>query len=87
MIFLKIYILTRPNQNCDLLESRFKLVVTLMKLPAEIKRTTNFADFSGCAINPSQMPAVIINGNVEFAGEVPALDMIKRRLEEIRQGF
>jgi len=87
MAVLKIDILTRPNQNCDLLESRLKLAVTLLKLPAEIKRTSNFSAFTGCAINPSQMPAVIINGYVEFAGEVPALDMIKRRLEEIRQGF
>jgi len=87
MAVLKIDILIRPNENCDLLESRLKLVVTMMNMQADINRTTNFAAFTGCAINPSQIPAVIINGNVEFAGEVPNIEMIKRRLEEIRQGF
>lgn len=87
MAVLKIDILTRPDQDCRLLESRLKLAVALMKLPAEIKRTSNFAAFTGCAINPSQVPAVIINGNVEFAGDVPDLEMIRHRLEEIRQGF
>ena len=87
MAEIKIDILVKPNQNCDHLESKIALAAKMLNIPVQIKQSSNFAAFSGYAINPSQTPIVIMNGNVEFAGQVPELDVLTRRLSEIQRGY
>jgi hypothetical protein len=55
-----------------------------IKIIYEFKQTPNLAEISKYALNPSQTPAVIINGNVEIAGQVNML-ILKNRLEAINR--
>ena len=80
---MKVDILVKPEDKCDHIEQVIRLASKATNVPVEIQRTSNFALYSHCAINPSQTPVVIIKGNVEFAGKALDLEAVKRRLTEL----
>lgn len=80
---MRIDILIKPGEKCDHHESILGQAARAVNVKVEIKRTSNFAAFSHCAINPSQTPAIIINGNVEFTGRSLELEAVKKRLTEL----
>ena len=82
---MRIDILSKPNENCDYVERIVKIAAKTTNTEVQITRTSNFAAYSHCAINPSQTPIVIINGSVEFAGKVLELEAVKKRLAEINR--
>ena len=81
---MKIDILIKPGQDPSQMENVFKVAANLAGIPLQINRTSNFAAFSNCSVNPAMTPIVIINGQVEFAGGLPNVDLVKKRLIELR---
>lgn len=55
-----------------------------IKIVYDFKHTTNLLQLSQYSVNASQAPVVIINGNVEFSGQV-AQDVVKKRLEALNR--
>lgn len=80
---MKVDILVKPEEKCDHIERVIVAASKATNIPVEIHRTSNFALYSHCAINPSQTPVVIIQGNVEFAGKTLNLEAFKKRLTEL----
>ena len=59
-------------------------MVNKVKIVYEFKQTPNLREISKYALNPSQAPVVVINGNVEMAGPVNML-ILKNKLEAINK--
>ena len=85
-----IEIICLPCQKCAGLEARIReMIKTLemvnkIKIPFEFKHTIKLTGISQYSLNPSQTPAIVINGVVEFAGRVDQM-VLKRRLEAINR--
>ncbi len=80
---MRIDILLKPDDTCDQVEKTLKTAAKITNVPVEIVKTHDFRAFANCAVNPSQTPAVIINGHVEFTGKELDMEAAKRRLKEI----
>lgn len=52
------------------------------KLSFDFKHTTSLGAIGNFGLNPSQTPAIIINGNAELAGLVEPL-VLKKKLESM----
>ncbi|HOW36151.1 MAG TPA: thioredoxin family protein [Candidatus Omnitrophota bacterium] len=81
---VKIDILIKPGEKCEHIERIILMAAQFQKMEVKITRTSNFAAYAQCAINPSQTPIIIINGNVEFAGRSPEPEILRRKLAEIK---
>jgi hypothetical protein len=56
------------------------------KIVYELKLTRSLRDITNYSLNPSQTPALLINGQVEFAGKIDFI-LLRRKLEaEVRRG-
>ncbi len=84
-----IEIICKPCHKCELLEERIKYIIRCMemqqsiKIKYEFKHNTNIRDVAKYSFNMTQMPILLINGNVEFAGNVKEEHLIRIKLEEI----
>jgi len=83
MAFLKIDILTKPNERTDSVERIIREAAKMANIQIQLNRTSNFALYTQHAINPSMTPIIIINGSVEFTGLKLEILAVKRRLEEV----
>jgi hypothetical protein len=81
---IKIEILVQPSEKPQNVENVMRLAATQVGVQLQITVTNNFAAYSRYAISPAQTPIIFINGNLEFAGRVPELNALKRRLVEVR---
>jgi hypothetical protein len=92
MAIKTIEIICIPCAKCDMVETKIREAIksieqdNKIKIAYEFKRTINLRDISKYNISPSQAPAVIINGALEFAGRIET-SIIKRRLEAIHRNY
>jgi len=83
-------IICTPCPKCDQLKKRIIEIIKTMELQNKIKinykfkHTTNLREISKFSLNPSQLPAVIINGNLEFSGQAEAM-ALRSKLESIQK--
>ena len=76
--------------KCDQLKKRIIEIIKNMelqnkiKINYEFKHTINLGEISKFSLNPSQLPAVIINGNLEFSGQAEA-KALRAKLESIHK--
>jgi hypothetical protein len=72
--------------KCENLENRIREIIknieamNKIKIPYELRVTRNMQEISKYSLNPSQTPAILINGNVEFAGRFEFM-LLKKKLE------
>ena len=90
MAIRTIEIICLPCPKCEKLNTNILQAIKAIeltfkiKIPYELKHTPHLRDISKYSVSPSQTPAVIINGKLEFAGNVePAL--IQKKLESIHR--
>ncbi len=87
-----IEIICLPCPKCKDLESRIRgmikniEMINRIKILFEFRQHINLKEISKYALNPSQTPAIIINGKVEFAGRADPI-LLRRRLEEIHKTY
>ena len=79
-----IEILSKPGQDCDQMEKTISWAASKLNLPIKIKKTSNFGLYTHISVNPAHSPIVIIAGQVEFAKITPQVEVVLRRLAEIR---
>ena len=85
-----IEIICRPCFKCDQLKTKIPELIKAMevqnktKIFYEFKHTPDIRAISKYSLNPSQTPAVIINGNAELAGKIE-IGVIKKKLESIHR--
>ena len=64
--------------KCEQLKAKIKEAIVAIeiqnrvKITYALKLTTDLRGISNYSLNPSQLPAVIINGNLEFCGQIDA---------------
>lgn len=87
-----IEVICLPCPKCQNLELKIRDMIKNIeamlkrKIVYELKLTRTLKDITNYSLNPSQTPAVLINGEVEFAGKVDFI-LLRRKLEaEIRRG-
>jgi len=85
-----IEIICRPCFKCDQLKNKIPELIKAIeiqnktKISYEFKHTPDLREISRYSLNPSQTPAIIINGNVELAGQIePAV--LKKKLESMHR--
>jgi len=85
-----IEIICTPCPKCDQLKKKIIEIMKNMelqnkiKINYEFKHTTNLSEISKYSLNPSQLPAVIVNGNLEFSGQAEAM-ALRAKLESIHK--
>jgi len=82
---LKVHILYRKDKPEDIVkaEDMKKVVLSAAKIinkMVEVELSTNFRQFENISVNLALTPICIMGGNTEFAGNVPALDVVKQKL-------
>ena len=80
---MKIDILVKPNESTAQIERLIQTAAVAIKIQVQVTKTSNFIAYSNLSINPSQTPMIIINGNLEFAGRIPDLDLLKKKMAEV----
>ncbi len=79
-----------PCPKCDLVKGFITEAIKIIelqyntKIVYEFKYTPNLIKVAQYSVNASQAPIVIINGKVEFAGQVTQ-DIVKKSLEAIHK--
>ncbi|HAJ56423.1 MAG TPA: hypothetical protein DCL35_01490 [Candidatus Omnitrophica bacterium] len=79
-----------PCNKCEGVEVKVREMIrniemiNRIKILFEFKHTKTLQDITRYSLNPSQTPAILINGNVECAGKVDFI-LFKRRLEAIQK--
>ena len=79
MAIQSIEIICTPCHKCDNLKKMIIEIIKDMelqnriKISYEFKHTTSLKEISRFSLNASQLPAVIINGNLEFSGQPGAM--------------
>lgn len=92
MAIKSIEIICIPCEKCEYMEFEIHKTIKNMenefkiRIPFEFKHTITLQSISKYSLNPSQLPAVIINGNLEISGKAPAA-IIKNKLSSIHQGY
>lgn len=92
MAIRTIEIICIPCPKCDMVETKIREAIKnieqdyKIKIAYEFKHTINLRDISKYNISPSQIPAVVINGALEFAGRIET-PIIKRRLDAIHRNY
>ena len=90
MAIKSIEIICAPCPKCGQLKKRIIEIIKNMelqnkiKINYELKHTTNLSEISKYSLNPSQLPAVIVNGNLEFSGQAEA-KALRAKLESIHK--
>lgn len=85
---IKIDILCPNCKKCETLKERLARAIKITQLQVTVKHVNDFQEFSKYAIsvNVSQTPITVINGSVEFAGQLPFLEVLIKRLSDINSG-
>ena len=90
MAIKSIEVICLPCQKCAGLEAEIREMIksiemiNKIKIPFVFKHTTTLLTIFQYSLNPSQTPAIIINGIVEFAGKFDLI-LMRRRLEAIHK--
>jgi hypothetical protein len=85
-----IEIICIPCDKCEKLKANITEIIhrielqNKVKIPYEFKHTPHLRDITNYSLNPSQTPALIINGNVEMAGTIERL-ALKSKLESLNK--
>jgi hypothetical protein len=85
-----IEIICIPCAKCDSMKNSIALAIKNLelrykiKIAYEFKHTPTLKDISKYALNPSQIPAVLINGKPEFGGSIRQ-DMVLAKLDSIHK--
>lgn len=87
-----IEVICLPCPKCQNLEVKIRDMIKNIeamlktKIVYELKLTRTLRDMTNYSLNPSQTPALLINGQVEFAGKIDFI-ILRRKLEaEVRRG-
>ena len=86
-----VEILSRRGQSVDRLLDEIRQLIKTMELTHKVKITpeytmsTDLTRMDKYSLNPSQLPAVIINGQVECTGSKSDRKILKIRLEAIHR--
>ena len=90
MSIKSIEIICLPCFKCEQLKNKIPELIKAIeiqnktKISYEFKHTPDLRGISRYSLNPSQTPAIIINGNVELAGQIePAV--LKKKLESMHR--
>ena len=84
-----IEIICKPCHKYELLQERVNRVIATIqerehiKIKCDIKYNNNIVDANQLGYSLAQLPVLLINGNVEFAGHVKEVHLIRMKLEEI----
>ena len=90
MAIKSVEVICLPCPKCAGLEMKIKEMVksigmiNKIAINFEYKQTTSLRDISKYSLNPSQTPAILINGVVEFAGKLDMI-LVRRGLEAIHK--
>ena len=90
MSISSIEIICLPCDKCKDLETNIRAtiknieMINRIKIVYEFKHSVNLRDIARYALNPSQTPAIIINGKVEHAGKIDSV-ALRKRLEAIQK--
>lgn len=90
MAIKSIEIICIPCKKCADLEIRIHEIIKCVeminkiKIPFEFKHITDIRNISKYNLNPSQTPAVLFNGKVEFAGHIDLI-LVRRKLESLHR--
>jgi hypothetical protein len=92
MPILSIEIICRKCSKCEYIEAKLRESIRHLeykykiKIPCQIKLNENIREMEKYALNASQRPVVLINGNVEFAGRIHVRFM-KAKMDSILKGY
>jgi len=87
-----IEIICIPCAKCDMVETKIREAIKQLeltykiKIVYEFKHTITLREIGKYNLSPSQVPAVLINGALEFAGRIETPTIIKR-LESIHRNY
>lgn len=83
---LNIDILCLPCIKCRNLKNNIERALRISEAEATIRHIVDFSEFTKHSVNVSQAPILVIEGRVEFAGRVPPIDLLSKRISEIKSG-
>jgi glutaredoxin len=85
-----IEVICIPCPKCKMLEQLLKQMVenigrlNKVTISFEFKHTKTLQDLARLNVNAAQTPAILVNGNVEFAGKYEP-DALRKKLEGIHK--
>ena len=85
-----VEVICMPCAKCQDVETKIKNAIKNIefinhaKIIYEFKFTPQLRDLANYSLNPSQTPAILINGRVEFAGRLD-WNLIGRRLDAVQR--
>jgi hypothetical protein len=85
-----IEIICIPCDKCEKLKANITEIIHRLELQNktkiyyEFKHTPHLRDIANYSLNPSQTPALLINGSVEMAGTIDRI-ALKSKLEAIHK--
>ncbi len=84
---IQVVILYKPEEKfrVNSLQRALEMAGRALKVNLEITRTNDFPVYSGYNFNPTNTPVVFINGNLEFVSAVPQVNLLKKKLKEIKE--
>ncbi|HNX81969.1 MAG TPA: thioredoxin family protein [Candidatus Omnitrophota bacterium] len=86
---LNVKIICKPCRKCELISSRLQHIAQCLafarhvKIKLDIDFTKDFKLADQYGYNVSQLPLVLINGQVAFVGHVKEESVVRAKLEEI----
>ncbi len=86
-----IEIICIPCKKCQGLENNIRNMIksiesiNRIKIIYDFKHTKDLKNITRYSLNPSQVPVIIINGQVEFAGRIDLINL-RRKLDFIHRG-
>jgi len=92
MAVFNIEIICRRCSKCEFIELKLCEAIRQLeykyqtKIDYELKLNEDLREMNKFALNASQRPVVLVNGNVEFAGRIQTR-FIKTKLDSIIKGF
>ena len=83
---LKVEILHKPEEKFRVtqIEKVLQNAARAANIKIVIIRTSDFPAFSNYNFNPAKTPIVFINRAIEFVSGVPVLNVVKKKLVEVR---
>jgi hypothetical protein len=85
-----IEVMCVPCAKCEMMKRFIKEAIRTIEFQNKIKivytltHTPNLTKSSQYSVNASQAPIVLVNGNVEFSGQLTQ-DVVKKRLEALQR--
>lgn len=85
-----IEVICIPCNECNGLETKIREAIKRieitykLKILFEFKTTPHLRDIARYSLNPSQVPVILVNDKVEFAGKIEPV-LLGRRLEAIHR--